>query len=265
MSTDKPWGVVMKKFNADGPGYGLFDFAPTSREMDVALAEGALPPSVTPSAAWDAAFARPVEARRPYRNMGKRILDVTCVLASAPFTLPVIGLCSLALWAEGGGPFYRQPRLGRDGKEFSILKLRTMVRDADKVLEDYLASDPAMRAEWDSLQKLKADPRVTRVGAFLRASSLDELPQLWNVLKGDMSIVGPRPMMPEQEDMYGDMRAYNALRPGITGLWQVSARNGNTFRYRNDVDAAYERSLSFGKDLQIMLKTIGVVLRRTGY
>ena len=133
------------------------------------------------------------------------------------------------------------------------------------MLEDYLAKDPEMRAEWDSLQKLKNDPRVTRLGAVLRATSLDELPQLINVLRGDMSLVGPRPMMVEQEDMYGDLRAYEALRPGITGLWQVSARNGNTFCYRNEVDAKYERNVTFLKYVSILIKTVGVVMRRTGY
>ena len=139
-----------------------------------------------------------------------------------------------------------------------------MVRDADAVLESYLAANPAMRAEWDEMQKLKDDPRITRVGAFLRATSLDELPQLWNVLKGDMSLIGPRPMMPDQLEMYGDAKAYFALRPGITGLWQVSARNNSRFTYRNEVDAAYRRNLSLPMDLTILFKTVGVVLRRTG-
>ena len=259
----------MKRYNSDGPGIGLFDF--TTAGPDMALREAALPPVTAPSAVWNAGLrssdATGARGRKTgaYRSFFKRALDVTLVVASAPFTLPVIALCALALRIEGGASFYRQARLGRGGKGFSILKLRTMVHNADAVLEEYLAKDPTMRAEWDSLQKIKNDPRVTRVGAVLRATSLDELPQLWNVFKGDMSLVGPRPMMPEQQDMYGSMHAYNAMRPGITGLWQVSARNGNTFCYRNEVDAAYERSLSFGKDLQILLKTVGVVLRRTGY
>ncbi|MBD3662405.1 sugar transferase [Sulfitobacter sp. TSTF-M16] len=200
-----------------------------------------------------------------YRVFVKRAFDILLVLASAPFVLPVIALCALALWIEGGRPFYTQQRIGRRGDRFSILKLRTMVRDADSVLKDILDRDPAKRREWDALQKLKADPRVTRVGQVLRVTSLDELPQLWNVLKGDMSLVGPRPMMPEQAPLYGDMAAYEALRPGITGLWQVSARNGNRFSHRNTVDATYEITLSFGADLRIVFRTIGVVLRGTGY
>ncbi|MGB3246347.1 MAG: sugar transferase [Sulfitobacter sp.] len=239
----------------------MFDFATFARELEVSR-----PPSTLRQRIGRAAqCALPVSKANRYRTIGKRILDVAIVVASAPFTLPIIGLCALALWIEGGAPFYSQTRLGQHGKSFSIAKLRTMVHDADAVLEDYLASDPAMRKEWDTLQKLKHDPRVTRLGALLRSTSLDELPQLFNVLKGDMSLVGPRPMMPSQETMYGDMRAYSALRPGITGLWQVSARNGKSFAYRKVVDADYERSLSFANDLQILLKTIGVVIRQTGY
>ena len=227
----------MKRFNADGPGNGLFEFATPSRQLDLSQAETNSPASSVRAATWDSGMRAPttsVEISRvaksgPYRSAGKRVLDTLAVLISLPFALPIIGLCALALWIEGGSPIYKQTRIGKNGKRFSILKLRTMVQNADQVLEDYLAKDPAMRAEWDTLQKLKNDPRVTRVGGLLRATSLDELPQLINVLKGDMSLVGPRPMMVEQEEMYGDMRAYEALRPGITGLWQVSARNGNTF------------------------------------
>ena len=200
-----------------------------------------------------------------YRHWGKRLLDVTLVLLSLPLTLPVIGLCALALWFEGGSPFYTQARLGRRGKTFSIFKLRTMVRDADAVLESHLAADPALRREWDITQKLKQDPRVTRVGAILRKTSLDELPQLWNVLTGEMSLVGPRPMMPDQLPLYGDASAYFALRPGITGPWQVSARNNSSFDSRGPIDADYHTYLSLGEDALLLWRTVGVVLRRTGH
>jgi len=251
----------MKKFNGDGPGYGLYDFATATpsvpAERGLRLDRPAASLNLNES-------AKARKGARPYRNALKRALDTVVVMASAPFVLPVVAVAAIALWIEGGNPFYTQKRIGLGGKKFSILKLRTMVKNADKVLEDTLASDPALRAEWDSLQKLIEDPRVTRVGALLRATSLDELPQLWNVFRGDMSLVGPRPMMVDQEEMYGDMRAYEALRPGITGLWQVSARNGNTFSYRNEVDAEYERNISFPTDLSILFKTVGVVLRQTG-
>ncbi len=200
-----------------------------------------------------------------YAKAGKRVLDVALVLLTLPVTLPVIALCALALWIEGGSPFYRQDRLGLQGGRFSILKLRTMVRDADSLLELCLAACPELRREWDETQKLKQDPRITRVGKVLRATSLDELPQLWNVLKGDMSLVGPRPMMPDQLPLYGDPRAYFALKPGITGVWQVSARNESHFSYRAQIDAAYGQQLSMRADLSLMLRTVGVVLRGTGY
>ncbi len=221
--------------------------------------------TVRPSYVWDAALAAKGGPVFIYRHLCKRVVDILFVLLTLPFSVPIIAICALALWMEGGNPFYTQDRLGAGGKRFSILKLRTMVRNADQVLESYLASDPAMRREWDELQKLRNDPRVTRVGRILRKTSLDELPQLLNVLFGDMSLVGPRPMMPDQLEMYGEPRAYFALRPGITGLWQVSARNNSRFTYRNEVDGAYERALTMKMDLTILFKTIGVVLRPTGH
>jgi len=200
-----------------------------------------------------------------YRAIGKRILDVALVLITFPLALVLIGVPALLLWREGGAPFYRQTRLGKDGNRFSILKLRTMVRDADTMLELTLAADPALRREWDTTQKLKNDPRITRVGAFLRKTSLDELPQLWNVLKGDMSLVGPRPMLPDQLPLYGDAHHYFALRPGITGLWQVSERNDSHFRLRVTLDADYDYDLSLVEDVRIMFRTVGAVVGRTGY
>jgi len=217
------------------------------------------------SVATAGATTAPNDKSRVYANLGKRILDVALVLLTLPLTVPVILICALALWIEGGHPFYRQDRLGQHGRSFSIMKLRTMVRDADTQLEKYLAANPDMRREWDETQKLKQDPRITWVGKFLRASSLDELPQLWNVLIGDMSLVGPRPMMPEQLPLYGNATAYFALKPGITGVWQVSARNESRFSYRAQIDAAYGQELSMWADLSLMLRTVGVVVRGTGY
>lgn len=200
-----------------------------------------------------------------YDSAGKRVLDILLVLLTLPVSLPLIGICALLLWAEGGQPFYWQQRLGRGGRRFRIVKLRTMVRDADQALERCLAADPELRCEWDATQKLKNDPRITRVGALLRATSLDELPQLWNVVTGEMSLVGPRPMLPEQLPLYGDPRAYFALRPGITGIWQVSARNESHFSHRAVLDAQYLDRQSLGCDLMLMLRTAGAVARRTGY
>lgn len=211
------------------------------------------------------AAARPLRGPHPgYRRAGKRMLDIALVAVFLPVYLPVIALAALVLFVEGGNPFYRQERLGRNGERFSILKLRTMVRDADARLQALLAENPEMKREWDVSQKLKSDPRVTRVGALLRRASLDELPQLWNVLIGQMSLVGPRPMMPEQLPLYGDPADYFAVRPGITGLWQVARRNEGSFAERVQYDTAYARDLSLSTDLRILWQTIGVVLRRTG-
>lgn len=200
-----------------------------------------------------------------YRRIGKRALDILLVLAFLPVYLPLVGGAALLLFLEGGNPFYRQARLGRNGETFSILKLRTMVRDADSKLQEVLAKDPEMKREWDVSQKLKNDPRITRIGAMLRRTSMDELPQLWNVLKGEMSLVGPRPMMPDQLPLYGDPTHYFAVRPGITGYWQVDRRNESSFADRAHYDAAYDAEMSLPKDARVLWQTIGVVLRRTGH
>jgi lipopolysaccharide/colanic/teichoic acid biosynthesis glycosyltransferase len=142
-------------------------------------------------------------------------------------------------------------------------KLRTMVRGAEAVLASHLAADASARAEWAVRQKLADDPRITRIGRFLRRTSLDELPQLWNVLRGDMSLVGPRPMLPDQRALYPG-QAYYRLRPGVTGPWQVSDRNRSAFADRARFDTAYEAEMSFGHDLGLIAATFGVVMRGTG-
>lgn len=199
-----------------------------------------------------------------YRQGFKRVLDTLVVLLSIPVTLPLITLLALAVMRRGGMPFFRQVRVGQNGRLYTMWKLRTMVADAESRLEAYLATDPAARNEWDKTQKLKSDPRITPFGQFLRRSSLDELPQLWNVLRGDMSLVGPRPMMPEQAPLYPG-QAYFKLRPGITGLWQVSVRNASTFADRAHYDTRYHHDLSLITDLRILAATFRVVLRGTGY
>jgi len=202
-------------------------------------------------------------SRRPYGHFGKRVLDIAFVLGVAPIALLVVALFIPLIMLDGGAPFFTQKRVGRRGRVFHVVKLRTMVTNAETRLESYLDADPDRRREWDAKQKLRHDPRITRVGRFLRKSSIDELPQLWNVLKGDMSIVGPRPMLPDQRALYPGT-TYYALRPGITGLWQISARNDTSFADRAEFDARYFRSLSPGTDLWIMLCTVRVVLRGTG-
>ncbi len=233
---------------------------------------------LSPVSAYQAAYITAFNQARPgrgtigipsgtgtYRAAGKRILDIALVMLLAPLALILIGLSASLLWFEGGSPFYWQARLGKGGNTFSIVKLRTMVRDADQLLERYLAAEPALRTEWDSNQKLKNDPRITRIGTLLRKTSLDELPQLWNVLTGDMSLVGPRPMLPEQLPIYGDPVHYFALRPGITGYWQVSQRNEGTFVSRMALDAEYDFNMSPIEDAKVLLRTVGAVVMRTGY
>ncbi len=199
-----------------------------------------------------------------YRNLFKRFFDLTAVLISSIVVVPVIGILSLLVALDGSSPFYWNDRVGRRGKTFRMLKLRTMVPNADAMLEDYLSQNAEARLEWNSTQKLKSDPRITRVGRFLRKTSLDELPQLWNVFTGDMSLVGPRPMMPSQRALYSGM-AYYALRPGITGPWQVSDRNESEFSKRAEHDTHYNETLSLPTDLMLLFKTVRVVIKGTGY
>ena len=201
--------------------------------------------------------------RSIYASFGKRVLDLVLVIFAAPIWVPLIAILAVLVSLSGGQPFFRQQRLGQNGRVFTIWKLRSMVPGAEALLEAHLAAHPAKRAEWESNQKISDDPRVTRFGAFLRVSCLDELPQLWNVLNGDMSIVGPRPMLPEQRELYAG-RCYFALRPGITGLWQISGGSRLPFSTRAEHDDRYGEGLSFLGDLSILLKTITVVLRCTG-
>lgn len=201
--------------------------------------------------------------RRVYPG-GKRLLDILLVLVAGPFFLPLIAILAVLISLDGAPAFYLQPRIGRDGRVFRLWKLRTMVPNADAALERYLASCPAARAEWNAKQKLLEDPRLTRMGPFLRRYSFDELPQLWNVLSGDMSLVGPRPMMPGQRLLYEGL-AYFDFRPGLTGLWQVSERNGGTFAIRALYDQQYAASASTVTDFKVLFKTVGVVFRGTGY
>lgn len=200
-----------------------------------------------------------------YSRYGKRGLDIVLATAALLLAAPLLVLLSLALWIESGNPFYSQDRLGINGRRFRMFKLRSMVLGADTLLEQHFDRDPALRAEWEETQKLRSDPRITPLGRLLRKTSLDELPQIFNVLKGDMSIVGPRPMLPEQMTLYRNPQAYLGVRPGITGLWQVTARNEESFDLRAIMDLRYVQRLSFKTDVKIIAATFGVVWRATGY
>jgi lipopolysaccharide/colanic/teichoic acid biosynthesis glycosyltransferase len=202
---------------------------------------------------------------RLYRAAGKRALDILLVAAILPAALPILALLLCLTWLDGGRPVYSQPRVGRNGRVFRCHKIRTMLPDAEARLKAILAADPRLAAQWAADRKLTADPRVTRIGSFLRRSSLDELPQLWNVLRGDMSLVGPRPVVPDELPRYGQAAGdYTSVRPGLSGLWQVTGRNGTTYADRVALDRAYVRAQSLRLDLRILLRTVGVVLHGTG-
>ena len=193
----------------------------------------------------------------------KRVFDFLIVAAALPFLIPFFAIVALLVARDGHSPFFRQERVGQNGKRFFMWKFRTMVPDAEAKLQAYLDANPEARAEWDSKQKLNADPRITKIGRILRKTSIDELPQLFNVLSGDMSLVGPRPMMPCQQALYPG-HGYYRLRPGLTGSWQVSERHTSTFAERATYDDDYDEKLSFATDVGILAKTVGVVLRGTG-
>ena len=201
---------------------------------------------------------------RSYAAFQKRVLDLLIVVMIALPAALIVAVLAVYIWlTTKASPFYSQDRIGRGGDIFRMWKLRSMVVNADEKLEAYLVSNPAARREWDLNQKLKNDPRITKIGKFIRKTSLDEVPQFWNVFIGNMSLVGPRPMMRNQRDLYPG-RAYYALLPGITGFWQTSDRNECSFAERAFFDNQYYKELSFVTDVQILLKTVQVVLKPTG-
>lgn len=192
----------------------------------------------------------------------KRTGDITFSLLVLALGSPLLLLLAvLVKLSSQGSVFYCQRRIGRGYRGFGCLKFRTMRKDADRVLAQVLASDPELRAEFERDYKLKNDPRITPIGTFLRRSSLDELPQFVNVLRGEMSVVGPRPIVRQELPRYGDrMEEVLAVRPGLTGLWQVSGRNNLSYEERVALDLRYARHRSFWMDLQIIARTIGVIL-----
>lgn len=198
-----------------------------------------------------------------YRTCGKRVFDVSVVLLTLPIAVLIVASLAAIVAQRGGRPFYTQDRVGQYGHIYRIWKLRTMIPDADVLLKDHLARSPGARTEWDRNQKLRDDPRVTGIGRFLRRSSLDELPQLWNVLRGNMSLIGPRPMIPSQISLYPGT-AYYDLRPGISGSWQVTVRHTSSFAERAIFDTVYRDRMSLSEDLRILGATLRVVLRGTG-
>ncbi len=202
----------------------------------------------------------------PLPRLLKRIADLIIVIVGGLCCLPLIAAIALLIKCSSPGPIiFRQERIGFGGRRFQAYKFRTMVADADKVLERFLAANPKMREEWENNHKLKNDPRVTRIGRWLRKTSLDELPQLWNVLCGEMSLVGPRPIVKEEITKYEDgYDLYTKVVPGITGLWQISGRNNTSYATRVRLDSYYVRNWSPWMDFYILARTIRVVLNGAG-
>lgn len=203
----------------------------------------------------------------PSSQLWKRAVDVFTVTMGGLVLLPFFAVCCLLIKAISPGPaFYGHERIGRNGKKFKAWKFRTMVVNADKILDQYLEENEELRAEWEATQKLQSDPRIIRgVGHILRKTSLDELPQLWNVLRGEMSLVGPRPIVTDEIRKYGGVYSlYLRVTPGITGLWQISGRNLTTYEERVTLDAYYVRNWSPWLDLFILGRTVKTVLLREG-
>lgn len=199
-------------------------------------------------------------------RVAKRIVDILLALAAALLLAPVlVGIAALVRLTSRGPVFFSQPRVGKDRRVFRAWKFRTMMRDADRLLEDYFERNPARRLEWRMNRKLRDDPRLTPVGHFLRRSSLDELPQLWNVFLGQMSLAGPRPIAADEMVRYGErIELYTKVLPGITGLWQVSGRNDTTYEERVRLDEYYVRNWSVWMDLWILGRTLRCVITRRG-
>ena len=202
---------------------------------------------------------------RPVGGLSKLLLDRCAAAMLLLLLAPLFVVVMLLIRRDGGAALFRHQRIGFNGRMFGCMKFRTMTSDADKALERVLAHDPAAAAEWHATQKLRRDPRVTGVGRFLRMSSLDELPQLVNVLRGDMSLVGPRLIVRAEVARYGrEFQQYCRARPGLTGLWQVSGRSDTSYAERVMLDVDYVANYSFWRDTTILCKTIPAVVMRKG-
>ena len=204
-------------------------------------------------------------ARKSNRIM-KRIFDIVATVCGGIFILPFMLIIAIIIYLDSGGPIiYKQKRVGRDGKEFNFYKFRSMVKNADTILEEYLNTHEDEKKEWQKNFKLKNDPRVTKIGKIIRKTSIDELPQLWNVLIGDMSLVGPRPLLPNEVERYSNyIEDYKLVLPGLTGVWQVSGRSDTTFEERVIMDSWYIHNWSIWIDIVYLLKTVLVVVKSKG-
>ncbi len=208
-------------------------------------------------------------AMRPagvYAAFGKRLFDLLFAAVAVTALSPIIAFLWVLVRRDGGAGFFSHKRVGQNGREFMCWKLRTMIPNAEEALISHLRANPEAAKEWAATMKLKNDPRITRLGRFLRKSRLDELPQFWNVLIGDMSVVGPRPVTRAEIERYGSgARTVLALRPGVTGPWQVSGVAGESYAERVAMDVSYVRAVSFGLDLSVIVKTVLTVFRMNGH
>ena len=204
--------------------------------------------------------------RAPVGGVSKRCFDILFALLALAFAAPIgLVLAALVKLSDGGPVCFRHKRVGYSGETFSCLKFRTMAVDSERILREHLEKNPEARREWLETRKLKDDPRITPLGRVLRMSSLDELPQLINILRGEMSIVGPRPVVSDEISQYGsDAVAYLRARPGLTGAWQVSGRNDVSYEERVALDAWYVQNWSPWHDIAILLKTVPALLSRRG-
>lgn len=200
-----------------------------------------------------------------FRSACKRTIDLVGAVALLIFFAPLMLVVYVAVRLDGGPGVYAHERIGKNGVRFQCYKFRSMIPNADRVLKDLLVCNEQFRRDWNADQKLRNDPRITRIGVFLRKKSLDELPQLFNVIKGDMSLVGPRPITAEEVERYGSKISYYLkTRPGLTGAWQVSGRNDVSYEERVALDVAYSKNWTFLTDILILLKTVRVVLNGRG-
>lgn len=217
-----------------------------------------------------ASFSLPVRVARDEYNSArvvvKRGIDLAAGVVLLLLLAPLMLLIAALIWAGDGGPaIFKQARIGRSGKSFRCWKFRTMATNADDALQQLLASDPAAAQEWAESQKLTHDPRITPVGAFLRRSSLDELPQLFNIIAGEMSFVGPRPIVAAERDRYGEAFTHCfSVPPGLTGLWQISGRSDCSYATRVSLDSQYASEWHLLLDAKILVKTVPAVLMQRG-
>jgi exopolysaccharide production protein ExoY len=207
----------------------------------------------------------PVTLVRSPTRISKRAFDIVGAIVLGLLFAPLILSVIVIIRLEGQPALFMHRRIGRHGKVFKCLKFRTMVPDAERALRDLLQAHPALRDEWTENHKLRNDPRITAIGRFLRLTSFDELPQLWNVIRGEMSLVGPRPIVRAELLRYGrEVASYLAVKPGLTGLWQVKGRSDTTYRRRVAMDKYYVRNQNFLLDMYVLAVTVAVVLKRAG-